>query len=61
MFVANQTIKINRKDFTITRIDGANLIGTLQGDPSFLKGKRTVYATELVKSTNGFTYTWTKK
>ena len=61
MFTPNQTIKINRKDFTITRIDGANLIGTLQGDPSFLKGKRTVYSTELVKTTNGFKYNFLAK
>ena len=42
MFTANQTIKINNKNFTILRVDTHNIVGTLQGDPSFLKGLRTV-------------------
>lgn len=61
MFTANQTIKINNKLFTISRVDGANIIGTMQGDPSFLKGKRTVYSAELVKTTNGFKYDFLTK
>ena len=61
MFTVNQTIKINNKDFTITRVDGANIIGTLQGDPSFLKGKRTVYASALIKNSKGFIYNWLAK
>ena len=56
MFKVNSTIKVNNKDFTITRVDANNIIGTLQGDPSFLKGKRSIYAAELVKTANGFKY-----
>lgn len=61
MFTANQTIKINNKNFTISRVDGANIVGTLQGDPSFLKGKRTVYSAALVKTANGFKYNFLAK
>jgi hypothetical protein len=63
MFTQGQTIKINGKKFTIVSIDTlidnkVNLVGTLEGDPSFLAGKRTVYAPELSQVKTGFKYSW---
>ena len=60
-FQANQIILINNESFEISKIDGPFLQGTKEGDPSFLKGKRSIVAAELVKSGKGFKYDWNAK
>jgi hypothetical protein len=62
VFAVNQVIKINNKTFTITKIDNTGgiemLRGTREGDPSFLAGKRSVVARELIGKNGKFKYTW---
>lgn len=61
-----QVIKINSKDFTVTKVSHCpvfkgqyELIGTLQGDASFLAGKRSISTQYLVPIKGGFKYNWT--
>lgn len=63
IFNVNDKIIVNGKTFEINRIDPlfqgkVNLVGTLAGDSSFLAGRRTIYASDLVKTKNGYKYNW---
>lgn len=64
MFSVNQTIKVNNKDFTITKIVDAGtefemLVGTVEGDPKFLAGKRSITVFDLKATKSGsFKYSW---
>lgn len=65
MFNSNTTIKVNNKSFHIVNVSQhphhVELQGTLEGDASFLAGKRTIIANNLVKVKNGYTYNWNAK
>lgn len=65
-FTAGQTIKVNDKNFSISVVESHPhyilLNGTLQGDPAFLTGKRTIVASELNHVYNEhYTYDWNAK
>lgn len=67
-FKVNQVIKINGKEFKITKVEASayfpgtfELLGTLQGDPSFLAGKRTVITQYFKPVRGGFKYDWAAK
>lgn len=71
-FQAGSIISINGKKFSIVRVDVDTapdgkghfvLVGTKEGDPSFLKGKRTVFTRYLTKGSKFacFTYDWDAK
>lgn len=67
-FNANQVITINSKKFTISSVepndvqfgdkteDLGKLVGTLEGDPSFLAGKRTIFPRYLQKNRSNQNY-----
>lgn len=62
-FEVGKTISINNRSFEITSIEKlpsghTELSGTYQGDPSFLKGKRSVIADILVKKDDEYEYEW---
>ena len=64
MFSVNQTIKVNNESFQITKIVDAGtefemLVGTREGDPKFLAGKRSIAVFDLKANKNGtFKYSW---
>lgn len=64
-FKAGETIKVNGKNFVITKTETfqyhTELLGTLQGDPSFLAGKRTIVADHLKANKTGYIYDWNAK
>ncbi|ALY07187.1 hypothetical protein VmeM32_00201 [Vibrio phage vB_VmeM-32] len=62
-FTIGQVIKVNGNTFTVVKVKedipgNINLIGTLEGDPIFLAGKRTIYANQLVAKRGGYSYDW---
>jgi len=64
-FKAGQTLVVNRKKFEIVKAEPSayyaghfELRGTLQGDASFLAGKRTIMSNHLVATKSGFKYDW---
>lgn len=64
-FAAGQVIKVNGKTFEIVKATPSayyeghfELLGTLQGDASFLAGKRTIMSNHLVATKTGFKYDW---
>lgn len=69
MFTQGKTIKVNNQTFEITRVvtiseaagGGFELIGTKQGDPSFLAGKRTIFTNYLTQTKSGYVYDWTAR
>lgn len=65
-FNVGSVIKVNGKNFEIVKVDACeyytDLLGTLEGDASFLKGKRTIVAGHLKESRKGgYTYDWNAK
>lgn len=64
-FKIGEVLKVNGKNFEITKVEehpacpGAfDLKGTREGDPSFLKGKRSIWSPDLEKVKNGYRYEW---
>lgn len=59
-------VLINNEEFEILKVNtneavGDSWIGTKASDPSFLKGKRTVFTRYLEEAQNGYSYDWDAK
>lgn len=67
MFKINQTILVNQIRFVVTKIADVGtayemLQGTLETDPSFLAGKRSIAVFGLTHvGGNAYTYNWDEK
>lgn len=61
-FTQGMVISVNSKSFTIGKVEVlpycTELTGTLQGDPSFLAGKRTIIVGDLKVKGKGYIYDW---
>ena len=62
-FAQNDSLLINGRKFTVVKISDCaefpgtqKLIGTYEGDPSFLAGKRTIFSAYLVESKSVYFY-----